>query len=74
MTRANVAVFSRSDQGREYQYSSPVAGGLDAVMDRVGYTPTMEFDLVRKLRRDSDALALDLGEEAWMSLLVWKIS
>ena len=26
MTRANVAVFSRSDQGREYQYSSHVAG------------------------------------------------
>ncbi|KAG5402363.1 hypothetical protein IGI04_016970 [Brassica rapa subsp. trilocularis] len=66
MTRANVAVFSRSDQGREYQYSSHVAGscgcsGLDALMDRVGYTPTMEFDLVRKLRRDSDALALNLG-------------
>ena len=30
-------------------------------MDRVGYTPTMEFDLVGKLRRHSDALALDLG-------------
>ncbi|CAN7020656.1 unnamed protein product [Brassica oleracea var. botrytis] len=61
MTRANVAVFACSYQGREYQYSSPVAGGLDAVMDRVGYTPTMEFDLVGKLRRHSDALALDLG-------------
>ncbi|KAF2605155.1 hypothetical protein F2Q70_00028719 [Brassica cretica] len=39
----------------EHQY------GLDAVMDLVGYTPTKEFDLVGKLRRDSDALALDLG-------------
>ncbi|KAL0671685.1 hypothetical protein Bca4012_034389 [Brassica carinata] len=26
MTRANVAVFACSDQGREYHYSSPVAG------------------------------------------------
>nr|VDD15946.1 unnamed protein product [Brassica oleracea] len=30
---ANVAVFACSDQGREYHYSSPVAGGLDTVMD-----------------------------------------
>ncbi|KAG2309450.1 hypothetical protein Bca52824_029198 [Brassica carinata] len=54
MTRANVAVFARSDRGRVYH-------GLDDVMDRLGYTPTMEFDLVGKLHRDSDALALDLG-------------
>ncbi|KAG2285161.1 hypothetical protein Bca4012_081531 [Brassica carinata] len=55
---ANVAVFARSDRGRVYQYSSPLPGGLDDVMDRLGYTPTMEFDLLGKLRRDSDPLEL----------------
>ncbi|KAJ4904054.1 Uncharacterized protein Rs2_18005 [Raphanus sativus] len=41
--------MSRSDRGNVYTYSSPLPGGVDDVMDRLGCTPTMEFDLLGKL-------------------------
>lgn len=46
-------------------YRSCCCSGVDEVMDRLGYTPTMEFDLLGKLRRD---IVWELGGRSTMEL------